>query len=243
MLCILIDLMCHATSELPLDNSHPVPHTLSWEAMAKCLAHRSVHICIAWRKCGINDFPISVCPEPCLLITGWSSPTPWYPFLAACFPCCLPVLPHLLLFALVFNFHLSPDLHLYLQPLCSNLITTTSPEPPAPAAAQDMLAINTPELLLSQPTFPGMGWCPCVWHRWGWLLGHPGSEQCGLRYSWHHISPGISICSWFPGLILLSILTWSMGQSTASTSLGWSQHQFGMEPAWSRGSGRQGLLG
>lgn len=65
------------------------------------------------------------CLEPCLFIIDRSCLTPWYLFILTCFPSCiyLPILPHSLLFALVFNFSLSSDLHLYLQPLPYNSIT------------------------------------------------------------------------------------------------------------------------
>lgn len=144
--------------------------------MAKCLAHRSVHICIAWRKCGINDFSISVCPGLCLFIIDWNSPTPWYPFLTACFPCCLPILAHSQLFALVFNFPLSSDLLLvYNLSVPASLWGLLSLPAPGDGLAAPpghrCLGPTPPELLLSQS-------CSCLvslaCDTDGWEQGTPG---------------------------------------------------------------------
>lgn len=85
--------------------------------VANYLTHTTLHICITQKKFGINDFSISIRLEPCLFIIDRSCLTPSYLLILTCFPSCiyLPILPHSLLFALIFNFYLSSDLRLYLQ--------------------------------------------------------------------------------------------------------------------------------
>lgn len=127
MLCILIHLICQEASETSVKEISCSFRfsVLRGNLVAKCLTQRSLHICITQRKFGINDFSISVCLELCLFIIDRSCLTPWYLFILTCFPSCiyLPILPHSLLFALIFNLYLSSDLHLYLQPPSYNPVT------------------------------------------------------------------------------------------------------------------------
>lgn len=77
--------------------------------------------------------------------------------------------------------------------------------------------VNTPRAAPVPVPHPlGRAGVPGVTLRVEQWLGHLGSEQGGLR---HYISPGIPVNSRFPGLVLFWILTQSVGQSSASTSL------------------------
>lgn len=229
--------MCHAASELLLDNSHPVPHTPSWEATWwQNVLHTG--LCTF----ALHEGTVELMISSFQFVIDWSSPTPWYPFLTACFPCCLPILPHSLLFALVFKFPLSSDLLLvYNFSVPASLWGLLSP--PAPGAALCVPPGHrclgpTPQscscLRAAPVPFPWTGWCPWYVTQTGGSRGTPGITALWFEAQQAPDQP----CSEF--LSVPDSLVWPCWASSPG-AWGRAQHQFGMEPAWGRGHWETGL--